>query len=107
MKEIILLGGPNGAAKTTTARVLLPEFFDTYPFLNADDIARGISAKNVEAAALAAGRQLIEKMRAQVKAGQEFCGRDDTVWQVVSPAPQELQRRWVDDFSVLFLASNT
>ena len=72
MKRIILLGGPNGAVKTTTARVLLPEFFELHPFLNADDIARGISPQNVEAAALAAGRLLIEKMRAQVKAGSSF-----------------------------------
>ena len=72
MKRIILLGGPNGAGKTTTARVLLPEFFELHPFLNADDIARGISPQNVEAAALAAGRLLIEKMRAQVKAGSSF-----------------------------------
>jgi predicted ABC-type ATPase len=72
VKRIILLGGPNGAGKTTTARVLLPEFFELHPFLNADDIARGISPQNVEAAALAAGRLLIEKMRAQVKAGSSF-----------------------------------
>jgi predicted ABC-type ATPase len=51
VKEIILIGGPNGAGKTTTARVLLPEFFARYSFLNADDIARGISPQNVEAAA--------------------------------------------------------
>jgi predicted ABC-type ATPase len=72
MKEIVLLGGPNGAGKTTAARVLLPEFFDLYPFLNADDIARGIAPGNVESAALAAGRQLIERMRALVRDGQSF-----------------------------------
>jgi predicted ABC-type ATPase len=71
VKRIILLGGPNGAGKTTTARVLLPEFFDLYPFLNADDM-RGISPQNVEAAALAAGRLLIEKMRLQIREGRSF-----------------------------------
>ena len=72
MKEIILLGGPNGAGKTTTARVLLPESFKLYPFLNADDIARGISPQNVEGAALAAGRLLIEKMRLHTSEGRSF-----------------------------------
>jgi predicted ABC-type ATPase len=72
LKEVILIGGPNRAGKTTTARVLLPEFFARYAFLNADDIARGISPQNVEAAALAAGRLLIEKMRTQVRDGRSF-----------------------------------
>jgi predicted ABC-type ATPase len=34
----VILGGPNGARKTTAARVLLPEFFDLHPYLNADQI---------------------------------------------------------------------
>jgi predicted ABC-type ATPase len=72
MKDIVILGGPNGAGKTTAARVLLPEFFDLHPFLNADDFARAISPRNVESAALAAGRILIERMRALVREGHSF-----------------------------------
>lgn len=72
MKEIVLLGGPNGAGKTTAARVLLPEFFGLYTFLNADEMARDISPENVEAAPLAAGRRLIERMRANVRNGESF-----------------------------------
>jgi predicted ABC-type ATPase len=72
MKEIVILGGPNGAGKTTAARVLLPEFFDLHPFLNADEIAHDLSPENVEAAALAAGRQMIERMRALVREGLSF-----------------------------------
>jgi predicted ABC-type ATPase len=72
MKEIVLLGGPNGAGKTTTARVLLPEFFHLHPFLNADDIARDLAPWDVESAALAAGRVLIERMQALVRDGESF-----------------------------------
>lgn len=72
MKDIILLGGPNGAGKTTAARVLLPQFFDLYPFLNADEIARKISPEDVETAAFAAGRQMLAEMRALVRDGQSF-----------------------------------
>ena len=72
MKEVILLGVPNGAGKTTTARVLLPEFFQLYPFLNADDLARDLAPDNVESAALAAGRLMIERMRALVQADRSF-----------------------------------
>ena len=72
MKEIVILGGPNGAGKTTTARVLLPEFFHLNSFLNADDVARYLAPWNVESAALAAGRLLVERMRALVQEGKSF-----------------------------------
>jgi predicted ABC-type ATPase len=52
--------------------VLLPELFDLHPFLNADDIARKLAPGNVESAALAAGRLLIERMRALVQNGESF-----------------------------------
>jgi len=72
VKEIVILGGPNGAGKTTAARLLLPELFKLYSFLNADDIARDLAPKNVESAALAAGRLLIERMRTLVREGESF-----------------------------------
>ncbi len=71
-REILILGGINGAGKTTAARILQPEFFDRYEFLNADEIARKISPGNVEAAALSAGRLLIARMRELVQQGISF-----------------------------------
>ena len=72
MKDIVILGGPNGAGKTTAASVLVPDFFQSYVFLNADEIARGISPLNPESAALAAGRVLIERMRKLIGDGRSF-----------------------------------
>jgi predicted ABC-type ATPase len=72
VKEIVILGGPNGAGKTTAARVLLPDFLELHPYLNADDIAHDLAPWNVESAALAAGRLMIEQMRALVEDGQSF-----------------------------------
>ena len=72
MKEIVILGGPNGAGKTTAARVLLPEFFRLHEYLNADEIARQISPNDVEAAAFAAGRRMIERMRELIRQGRSF-----------------------------------
>jgi predicted ABC-type ATPase len=72
LKEIVTLGGPNGAGKTTAARILLPKFLELHPYLNADEIARIISSEDVEAAAFAVGRQMIEKMRAFVQSGTSF-----------------------------------
>lgn len=71
-KDIFILGGPNGAGKTTAARTLLPAWLPVDAFLNADEIARKISPENVDAAALAAGRTMLERMRNFVRQGASF-----------------------------------
>jgi predicted ABC-type ATPase len=72
VKDIVILGGPNGAGKTTAARVLLPDFLALNEYLNADEIARGISPDDVDAAAFAAGREMILRMRSLVRDGRSF-----------------------------------
>ncbi len=72
MKEIVLIGGPNGAGKTTSARVLIPALFDGREYLNADEIARRLAPDDVDSAAFAAGRALIERMRWLVAKGESF-----------------------------------
>jgi predicted ABC-type ATPase len=72
LKEIVILGGPNGAGKTTAARELLPDFLAQHEYLNADEIARRISPTDVDAAAFAAGRELIHRMRNLVREGRSF-----------------------------------
>jgi predicted ABC-type ATPase len=71
-KEIFIIGGPNGAGKTTSARVLLRDVLEGVEFLNADEIARRISPDDTDAAAFAAGRELIERMRGLVQQGSSF-----------------------------------
>jgi predicted ABC-type ATPase len=47
VKELVILGGPNGAGKTTMAAGLLPSFLGVTDFVNADEIARGLSPFDV------------------------------------------------------------
>ncbi len=56
MPTIYIIGGPNGAGKTTAAYTLLPNVFKTAEFVNADEIARGLSPFNSESVAFQAGR---------------------------------------------------
>jgi len=72
LKDIIVLGGPNGAGKTTAARALLPGSLGIREFVNADEIARGLSPFNEAGAALAAGRLMIERMRHLARIGESF-----------------------------------
>ena len=52
MKDVIVIGGPNGAGKTTAASRLLPTTLGLHEFVNADEIARGLSPNALRAAAI-------------------------------------------------------
>src|SRR5258708_7314114 len=58
----IVLGGINGAGKTTSSRSLLANTLKVMTFVNADVIAQGLSGFNPEAAALRAGRIMLEQL---------------------------------------------
>lgn len=68
---ICIIGGCNGAGKTTLARELLPRM-GLMRFLNADEIARGLSPLDPTLTAFKAGRLVIEEARALVEAGSSF-----------------------------------
>jgi predicted ABC-type ATPase len=72
MKDVFVIGGPNGAGKTTTANRLLPTALELREFLNADEIARGLSPFDLEQNAVAAGRIMIERIDKLVDAGKSF-----------------------------------
>ncbi len=72
MKDIVIIGGPNGAGKTTAAPAVVPQELGICEFINADEIARGLSPFNAEHAAIAAGRLMIERMHALVRGGESF-----------------------------------
>jgi predicted ABC-type ATPase len=72
VSEIIILGGPNGAGKTSAAQVLLPEEIQLREFVNADEIARGLSPFNPEGVALAAGRLMLQRMQTLIRDRRSF-----------------------------------
>jgi predicted ABC-type ATPase len=72
VEEVIILGDPNGAGKTTAAQRLLPQTLQILEFVNADEIARGLSPFNPEGSAIEAGRLMLERMRALIEARQSF-----------------------------------
>ncbi len=72
MKDVVILGGPNGAGKTTAASVVLPTMLGIQEFVNADEIARGLSPFNPDGSAVAAARLMIERICALIVDGKSF-----------------------------------
>lgn len=72
IKKIVIIAGPNGAGKTTFAREFLPAEGDLPVFINADLIASGLSPFDPAAAAIRAGRMLLEELDRHAAEGKSF-----------------------------------
>ena len=62
MADIYIIGGANGAGKTTTAFEILPEYLEIVEYVNADEIAKGISPFNPESVAIQAGKLMLKRL---------------------------------------------
>ncbi|GAB4051599.1 zeta toxin family protein [Spirosoma litoris] len=72
MPNLYIMAGPNGAGKTTAAYTLLPEVMKIKEFVNADEIARGLSPFNVEAVAFEAARIMLQRIEQLMSQGVDF-----------------------------------
>jgi predicted ABC-type ATPase len=72
MPNLYIMAGPNGAGKTTVAYTLLPEVMEIKEFVNADEIARGLSPFNVESVAFEAGRIMLQRIEQLMAHGVDF-----------------------------------
>ncbi len=62
MPNLYIISGCNGAGKTTASFTVLPEMLHCDEFINADEIARGLSPFNPDRAAIDAGRLMLTKI---------------------------------------------
>lgn len=64
MKErnLYIIAGCNGAGKTTASYTILPEILDCKEFVNADEIAKGLSPFQPEKASFEAGRIMLNRI---------------------------------------------
>ncbi len=71
-KNLYILSGCNGAGKTTASYTILPEILDCKEFVNADEIAKGLSPFNPESVAIEAGRLMLERIQLLLDKGANF-----------------------------------
>jgi predicted ABC-type ATPase len=60
--NVIVIAGPNGAGKTTISRSLLTSNYGVCHFVNADAIARGLSAFHYDTMAFKAGKVMLDHL---------------------------------------------
>ena len=72
MPSLYVIAGPNGAGKTTFIKRFAPRELALLDFINADEIARGLSPLAPDRALLEAGRLVLSRFRQFVEAGRDF-----------------------------------
>ena len=61
-----------GPEKTTASYTVLPEILDCREFVNADEIAKGLSPFNPSSVAIEAGRLMLKRIGELLSAGVSF-----------------------------------
>ncbi len=77
-KRLFIIGGCNGAGKTTASFNILPELLRCKEFVNADEIARGLSPFQPEKVALEAGKLMLKRIEELMSLGQD-CSFETTL----------------------------
>ena len=72
MPQLFIIAGPNGAGKTTAAKTILPETLAIKEFVNADEIARGLSPFNPDGVSFEAGRIMLKRIQQLVTEKKDF-----------------------------------
>ncbi len=71
-KNLYIISGCNGAGKTTASYTVLPEILHCREFVNADEIAKGLSPFNPESVAIEAGRLMLKRIDELLEKGETF-----------------------------------
>ena len=71
-KNLYIIAGCNGAGKTTASFTILPEILDCKEFVNADEIAKGLSPFQPERISIEAGRIMLNRINDLLSQDQSF-----------------------------------
>lgn len=71
-KTLYIMAGCNGAGKTTASMLLLPAILDCTEFVNADEIAKGLSPFHPEEVAVQAGKLMVDRINLLIEGNKSF-----------------------------------
>ncbi len=72
MPVMYIIAGPNGAGKTTAAKTILPDYYGVIQFVNADEIAKGLSPFAPETVAFKAGKLMLKRLQELIAEKEDF-----------------------------------
>lgn len=72
MPNLYIIAGCNGAGKTTASFTVLPDMLNCKVFINADEIARGLSPLDPSLSSIEAGRLMVKKINNLIPQKEDF-----------------------------------
>ncbi len=72
VKNLYIVAGCNGAGKTTASFTILPEILNCKEFVNADEIAKGLSPFQPESVAFESGRIMLNRITELLQENKSF-----------------------------------
>lgn len=72
LPTLFIIAGCNGAGKTTASYTVLPELLNVKEFVNADEIAKGLSPFQPEKVSIEAGRIMLRRIHELIEQKQDF-----------------------------------
>jgi predicted ABC-type ATPase len=72
LPDLFIISGCNGAGKTTASYTVLPELLQIREFVNADEIARGLSPFQPEKVSIEAGKIMLRRINDLIAQKQDF-----------------------------------
>ncbi|MDR3328572.1 MAG: zeta toxin family protein [Prevotellaceae bacterium] len=106
MPNLYIISGCNGAGKTTASYTVLPEMLSCKEFVNADEIARGLSPFNAGHVAIEAGKVMLTRIKGLMEEGVDFAFETTLAARFyVSFVKQAQQRGYVVSLVYFWLSS--
>lgn len=72
MANLYLISGCNGAGKTTASYSILPDMLNCKEFVNADEIAKGLSPFQPDKVAIESGRIMLSRIKELLNYNVDF-----------------------------------
>lgn len=91
--NVVIMAGPNGAGKSTLSKRLLAGTLGIRPYVNADTLAKGLSAFNFDEMALKAGKVMLEHLHELAAERANFAFETTLASRTFAPWIAELRSR--------------
>jgi predicted ABC-type ATPase len=91
MANLYVISGCNGAGKTTASYSVLPDMLNCKEFVNADEIAKGLSPFQPDKVAIEAGRIMLTRIKDLIKHNVDFAFETTLASKSYAPFIREAQ----------------
>ncbi len=93
MANLYVISGCNGAGKTTASYSVLPDMLNCKEFVNADEIAKGLSPFQPDKVAIEAGRIMLTRIKDLIKHNVDFAFETTLASKSYAPFIREAQSK--------------